>query len=417
MRVIKKEKLFLMPEDMPSPQSPQLNLKPKPKRTVSLGTTVFIALVIGLAAFTLGTRSNDILAQLSGKGTPGTIDLSSLQEVYAALNRNYDGKLDAAKLIDGAKHGLVEAAGDPYTVYLSPEEAKEFQGDLEGTFEGIGAELGKKDEKLTVISVLDNSPARKAGLQSGDIIAKVNDEASDDWAVDKAVSKIRGEKGTTVKLSIIRGTEPKEFTITRDQITDPSVKSEITADGIGVMRISRFGQTDTANLAKLAAQDFKEKGVKGVVVDLRGNGGGYRDAAVDIAGIWMNNKVVMTERTNGKVTDTLKTGNDAILAGVPTVVLIDGGSASASEILAGALKDNNAATLLGGKSFGKGSVQTIEQLSNGGELKVTIARWYTPNGKNINKEGIAPDVTVTPTEADIKANNDVQKDAAIKRLQ
>lgn len=389
----------------------------KPTRSVSLKTCILVVILVALGAFAVGTRSNDIFAKLNNKGTPGRLDVSSLQEVYAALNAKFDGKLDTQKLIDGAKHGMVSAAGDPYTVYMSAEEAKTFNGDLEGTFEGIGAELGKKDDKLTVISTLDNSPAQKAGLVSGDVIAKVNDEESVDWAIDKAVSKIRGEKGTTVKLTIVRGSEPKEFTITRAAITDPSVKSEVTADNIGIMRISRFGQSDTAHLARLAAEDFKAKGVKGVIVDLRGNGGGYRDAAVDIAGIWMNNKLVMTERSNGKVTETLKTGNDAILAGVPTVVLINGGSASASEILAGALKDNGVATLLGEKSFGKGSVQAMEQLSGGGMIKVTVARWYTPNGKNINKEGINPDTEVKISDADVKAAKDTQKEAAIQKLQ
>ena len=389
----------------------------KPRKSVSLTTCVLIAVVVALGAFAIGTRSTDILAKLNNKGTPGRLDTSSLQEVYATLNAKFDGKLDPQKLIDGAKHGMVSAAGDPYTVYMSADEAKAFNGDLEGTFEGIGAELGKKDDKLTIISTLDSSPAQKAGLMSGDVIAKVNDDDSVDWAIEKAVSKIRGEKGTTVKLTIVRGGEVKEFTITRGAITDPSVKSEITADNVGIMRISRFGQSDTARLARLAAEDFKAKGVKGVIVDLRGNGGGYRDAAVDLAGIWMNNKVVMTERTNGKVTETLKTGNDAILAGVPTVVLINGGSASASEILAGALKDNGVATLLGEKSFGKGSVQSIENLSNGGVLKVTVARWYTPNGKNINKEGINPDVEVKVSDADVKAGKDTQKDAAIQKIQ
>lgn len=388
----------------------------KARRGVSLTTCILIAIVVALGAFALGNRSDELIAKINGKAAPGQLDLSSLQEVYKALSKNFDGTLDTQKLIDGAKHGLVAAAGDPYTIYMNPEEAKAFDGDLEGTFEGIGAELGKKDDKLTVISTLDNSPAKKAGLQSGDIIVKVNGEDSTDWAVDKAVTKIRGEKGTTVKLVVVRGDETKELTITRDQITDPSVKSEVTADGIGIMRISRFAQTDTSRLARLAAEDFKSKNVKGVIVDLRGNGGGYRDAAVDIAGLWMNNKTVMTERSNGKITDTLKTGDDAILAGVPTIVLIDGGSASASEILAGALKDNGIATLLGEKSFGKGSVQTIEQLSNGGVLKVTVARWYTPNGKNINKEGINPDVEVKISDADAKAGVDAQKNAAIEKL-
>lgn len=388
--------------------------KIRSKKTVSLSTTILVIVVVALASFAIGTRSDQLFARFGFK-TVGTLDTSSLQEVYATLKGRFDGDLDSTKLIDGAKRGMVEAAGDPYTVYLSPSEAKEFNNQLAGTFQGIGAELGIKEDKLTVASTLDNSPAKKSGLLAGDIILKVNEEETTNWSIEKAVSKIRGEKGTTVKLSIFRGNEVKEFTITRDNITDPSVKSEVTAENIGVMRISRFSD-DTDSLARLAAEDFKEKGVKGVVVDLRGNGGGYRDSAVDIAGIWLKDKVVMTERSRGQVTDELRSGSTPILEGVPTIVLIDGGSASASEILAGALKDNGAATLLGEKSFGKGSVQTIENLSNGGELKVTVARWYTPNGKNINKEGINPDKTVIPTEADIAASNDVQRQAALEQL-
>lgn len=399
------------------PASPDTKpAKVQSRKTVSLATCISIVVIAVIVSFVAGSRSDQLLARFNVQPVSGKLDTSSLQEVYAALRGQFDGDIDTAKLVDGAKKGMVDAAGDPYTVYFSPSEAKEFNADLEGTFQGIGAELGKREEKLTIISTLDNSPAKSAGLLSGDVIVRVNDEESVDWSIDKAVSKIRGEKGTTVKLSIIRGQEAKEFTITRDNITDPSVKSEVTADNIGVMRISRFGQSDTYNLARLAAQDFKEKGVKGVVVDLRGNGGGYRDAAVDIAGIWLDDKVVMTERSRGKVTDELRSGSSPILGGVPTIVLIDGGSASASEILAGALKDNGAATLLGDKSFGKGSVQTIENLSNGGELKVTVARWYTPNGKNINKEGISPDKKVIPTKEDIAAGKDVQRDAAIEQL-
>jgi len=410
--------------------------RPKQSRRLSVANCIAIALIVGIGGFVLGTRSDELMQRVGFTSSPRSLDFSSLQQLYAELNSRFDGTLDTQKLIDGARHGMVAAAGDPYTVYFNKAEATAFQGDLEGTFQGIGAELGKRDDKLSVISTLDNSPAKAAGLLAGDMVVKVNDEDATGWSVDQAVTKIRGEKGTTVKITVLRGTEAKDISITRDEITDPSVKSEVTADNIGIMRISRFGQSETANLAKLAAEDFKVKGVKGVVVDLRGNGGGYRDAAVDLAGLWLKDKTVMTERTNGKITDTLRTGPAAakadngssdtnysytsrlspILEGIPTIVLIDGGSASASEILAGALKDNNAATLLGEKSFGKGSVQTIVELEGGAELKVTVAKWYTPSGKNINKEGIQPDIAVIANEADITAGRDVQKDTAVEKL-
>lgn len=386
------------------------------KRRVSIPVLAAAVVITAAGSFVLGTRSDELWVRFTGRGA-GNIDLSSVQQVYDVLRDKYDGQLDVNKLIEGAKHGLVEATGDPYTTYFTAEEAKEFESDLEGEFEGIGAELAKRDGNLIVASTLDDSPAKTSGLLAGDVIVRVNDEDTADWSIDQAVSKIRGEKGTTVKLSILRGSDQlKDITITRDRITNPSVKSEVTADNIGIMRVSRFGQTDTVSLSRQAAEDFKARGVKGVIVDVRGNGGGYLDAAVDLASIWLDNKVVVTERSGGKVTDTLRTTGNPILNGIPTIVLIDGGSASASEILAGALKDNGAATLVGDKTFGKGSVQILENLSDGGGLKVTVAKWYTPNGRNINKEGIEPDTKVTISTDDVSANRDPQKDKAIEML-
>ncbi len=337
--------------------------------------------------------------------------------MYDKLRQRYDGQLDANKLIDGAKKGLVEATGDPYTVYFTDAEAKQFLGDLEGKFTGIGAELDKRNNQLIVVSTLDDSPARKAGLQANDAIVKVNDEDTTTWTVEQAVSKIRGDKGTTVKLMIARtDQQPQQFSIVRDEIVNPSVKSEITGDNVGYMRISRFAENDTTSLSTKAAQDFKDKAVKGVVLDLRGNGGGYLTAAQEIASLWLKDKVVVQEKRGDVVQDTLRSSNGPILDGIPTVVLVDGGSASASEIVAGALHDNNAAKLVGVKTFGKGSVQQIEKIPSGGEVKVTVAKWYTPNGKNISKEGISPDTEVKLSDDDLKNNRDPQKDRAFELL-
>lgn len=385
-------------------------------RTVPLTHVVLIAVFVGLVGFVTGTRSNEIVAKFDGKAAPSTLDFSSLNDVYAVLRSKYDGKLDSQALIDGAKHGLVEATGDPYTTYFTSKEAGEFEADLEGSFQGIGAELGKRNDQLIIISTLDDSPAKKAGLLANDVIVKVNDADASTWSVEQAVSKIRGEKGTTVKLTVFRGDSFKDFSITRDAITNPSVKSEITPDGIGILRIARFGETDTVQLSRQAAEQFKAAGVKGVLVDLRGNGGGYLSAARDISSLWLEDKMVVTERQNGAVVDSLRSDNNAPLKGIKTIVLVDGGSASASEIVAGALADNGAATLVGEKTFGKGSVQTIEDLAGGAKLKVTIAKWYTPNGKNINKEGIKPSVEVKLTADDINANRDPQKDKALELL-
>lgn len=383
-------------------------------RTVSLPTAILITVFVAMVSFVSGTRSEQIVAQLSGNKNPASLDFSSLNDVYDVLRSKYDGQLDAQTLIDGAKHGLVEATGDPYTAYFNAKEAEEFESDLEGSFQGIGAELGKRDDQLVIISTLDDSPAKKAGLMANDVITKVNDEDVTGFSVEQAVGKIRGEKGTTVKLTVFRSDGLKEFSITRDAITNPSVKSEITPDNIGILRISRFGETDTVTLSRKAAEQFQAAGVKAVVVDLRGNGGGYLSAAREIASLWLEDKVVVSERKNGVVIDTLRSDNNAPLKGIKTIVLVDGGSASASEIVAGALVDNNAATLVGEKTFGKGSVQVLQAVPTGGQLKITVAKWYTPSGKNINKEGIKPSVEVKLTADDINANRDPQKDKALE---
>ena len=345
----------------------------------------------------------------------GDIDLSSLQQTYNQLAANYDGKLDTNLLIQGANRGLVDAAGDTYTVYMSPQETTNFDNSLSGNIgSGIGAEIGIKNDKITIIRVLADNAAIKAGLNANDVILNINDQSTSGWTVDKAVGLIKGDEGTTVKLTIQRGAEVKDYTITRAVINNPSVESSIL-NGVGTITITRF-DAETGNLAKAVAQDFKNHGVKSVILDLRNNGGGYVDAAKDVAGIWLDGKVVVTERIGTVIKSTLITGNNAILTGIPTVVLVNGSSASASEIVAGALQDYKVAKLVGERTFGKGSVQQLISLDGGAQLKVTIAKWYTPKGKNISKEGITPDTTVSLTQNDINSSIDPQVDAAKKLL-
>ncbi len=383
---------------------------------ISKATFAISLAVVAVVMFVLGTRTHNWLSD--GSIVNKSLDLSSVQQTYNELSKHYDGRLDTSKLIAGANQGLVKAIDDPYTVYFDKKQAADFSSDLNGTITGIGAELTLRNDKLTVISVVDGSPAKKAGLKQQDVIAKVNNHDTKGWSLDESVSKIRGEAGTTIKLTIMRGkNDTRELDITRAKVTDPSVKAHITKDNIGIMRISRFGDNDTVRSAREAAQNFRDHGVKGVIVDLRGDGGGYLVAARDVASLWLNNKPVVTERTKGKITDRLRSSEgDAILAGVPTVVLVDGGSASASEILAGALKDNGVATLVGEQTFGKGSVQEIIKLSNGAQLKVTVSKWYTPDGKNISKSGIKPDVIVKLTDKEAKAGQDVQQAKALSIL-
>jgi len=341
------------------------------------------------------------------------LDYSSVDTVYDKLQQNFDGKLDNKKLLDGLKSGLVNAAGDPYTVFFNKDDAKAFNNQLEGSIIGIGAELGRNDQNnIIVVSPLAGYPAEKAGLKSRDIIAAIDGKTTQGMTIDAAVSKIRGKEGTKVTLTIVRGaTKPIEVTITRQKITVPSVRSEIKGE-IGYIRITQF-TNETVDLATKAANEFKAKQVKAVVLDLRGDPGGYLQAAVGVSSLWLDKgDTVVQEKRGGKVVSTEYASGGNILKGLPTAVLIDGGSASASEITAGALHDNDAASLVGSKSFGKGSVQQVENFTDGSELKVTIARWFTPDGKNIDKQGIKPDIEVALSDKDIAAGKDPQKDKA-----
>jgi carboxyl-terminal processing protease len=345
----------------------------------------------------------------------GELDLSSLQDTYGKLAGNYDGKLDDKALIEGAKRGLVEAAGDIYTEYFDSADAKEFMDGLNGDYgAGIGAMVGMKNDFVTILKPLKDNPAIAAGIQANDIVVAINDQDITGWSVDKAVSQIKGEAGTTVKLKINRGGIMMDYSITRATINKPSVES--TIDGsVGIMTIDRF-DSKTKNQARQAAEEFKSKGVKSVILDLRDNSGGYVDAAVDVAGIWLSNKVVVVEK-NGDVTKTtLRSGSNTILEGVPTVVLVNSQTASASEIVTGALQDYGVAKVVGETTLGKGSVQQTINLSDGAMMKVTVAKWYTPNGKNISKEGLAPDISVSLSQDDFNNGRDTQLEAAKKEL-
>ena len=391
-----------------------------------IGSLVFVVLIF-FAGVQVG-RGNGIFGNDKAAATKlnGQLNYASVDNVYDVLKQNFDGSLNNQKLVDGLKSGLVNAAGDPYTMYFSAAAAKDFNNELQGTIVGIGAELGTNDQNdIVIVSPLSGYPAEKAGLKPKDIVAAVDGKVTQGMSVDSVVTKIRGNEGTNVTLTIVRGSgKPFDVTITRQKITVPSVKYQ--EDGnIGYMKINQF-TNDTESLAQKGAQEFKSKNVKAVILDLRGNPGGYLDAAVGVSSLWLDQgKTVVQERRGGTVISTQEARGGNILKGLPTIVLIDGGSASASEITAGALHDNKAAQLVGVKSFGKGSVQQVicldnEDLSNkcnGSEIKVTVARWYTPDGKNIDKQGISPDVTVSISDQDVAAGKDPQKDKATQLLQ
>lgn len=376
----------------------------------------FLTLVIvAIVSFVAGARSDALFANVASvfgvRTSNKTIDLSSVQKTYQELIANYDGKLDTQKLIYGANRGLVEAAGDPHTAYMDPDETKEFDKSLSGQIGGgIGAEIGLRNNKPTIIKPLENSPAQKVGIKAGEAIVKVNDEASSDWSVEKVVSKIRGEVGTSVKLTLLSDGQTREVSVVRQNIVSPAVESEIDGE-IGILKVNRFGD-DTVSLARKYASEFVEKGVKKVILDLRNNPGGTVGAAQGLLGIWLDNQIAMTERRGSEIVKTLHTTGTPILGNIKTVVLINGNSASASEITAGALREYGKATLVGQKSYGKGSVQIVLGLPGGSQMKVTEARWYTPKGKNIDKTGIEPDVKVDLSSDDVNNNIDPQMDKA-----
>lgn len=349
---------------------------------------------------------------------PEKLDYRGVNELYKSLRENYDGKLNAQQLEDGLKHGLAAAPNDPYTAYFTPKEAQEFQSQLNQSFSGIGAQLGKdKDGNLEVIAPIDGLPAQKAGVKAKDIITAINGESSSGMSVDDAVSKIRGPKGTKVTLKIVRDrTTPLTFTITRDDIKLPSVKTKTLDGNIGYIQVTTFAEDTADNVAK-AAQQFKQDDVQGIVLDLRSNPGGLLEAAVKISSLWLPSGTrVLQEKRGSTVVQTYAASGNNVLKDVPTVVLIDEGSASASEITAGALHDNNVAYLIGQKSYGKGVVQQLINFGDGSQLKVTVASWYRPNGQNINKKGITPDKVVKISDEDVKAGNDPQLTAAQEYL-
>ena len=388
------------------------NKRRKPRqRKVSQGVFLASLVLAIIVSFAAGTRSEEIYqiaAPIFGiKVARQPLDTEVMKEAYRQLAANYDGDLDANKLSDGAARGMVKAVGDDYTTFLDKEEAAEFNKSLNGEVSGIGAEIGVRNLQPTVLRVLDDSPAKKAGLKTGDVFVAVNGTSVAGETASGVADKVTGEAGTTVKLTMRRGSESLDFSITRAQISDPSVRWSVS-DDVGILTISRFDD-NTGSLARKAAKEFIDKGVKGVIIDLRNNGGGYLTAAQEVASLWLDNgKTVVTEKSRGQVTETVKASGNPTLKGRKTIVLVNGSSASASEIVAGALKDYQAATLVGEKTFGKGTVQKVINLSDDRILKVTVARWYTPQDRNITKEGIQPNQTVKMSSDDNNAGRDPQ---------
>jgi carboxyl-terminal processing protease len=384
------------------------------RRLMSLPVAVLIFAVgvgVGNGQISVSLHHNKAVAT----NLPAKLDYDTVNTVYQSIKENYDGQLTETQLEDGLKHGLAQSTKDPYTTYFTAKEAKDFNSELNNSFSGIGAQLGQdKDGNLEVIAPIDGLPAAKAGLKAQDLIASINGETTAGESVDDAVNKIRGPKGTKVTLQVVRNhNQALNLTIVRDDIKLPSVKTKFLDGNIGYVQITTFSD-DTAELMQKAANDFADKKVKGIVLDLRDDPGGLLDAAVKTSSLWLpgGTNVLKERRANGEVVDSYSATGDDTLKGIPTVVLVNGGSASASEITAGALHDNKAAYVIGEKSYGKGVVQQLINFKDDSQLKVTVASWYRPNGQNINHKGITPDKVVKISDADAKAGTDTQLQAA-----
>jgi carboxyl-terminal processing protease len=345
------------------------------------------------------------------------VDFNLFWEVWDLAKKEYLRQpVSDTKLFYGALAGIIAALDDPYSVFLNPEVAEKFQQELKGTFEGIGAEIGIKNDQLTIIAPLPDTPAFRAGLKSGDKILAIDGKDTTGMALDYAVSLIRGPKGTEVILTIWReGWEkPKEIKIVRDKIELVSVKWEMK-DKIAYIAINHFNE-DTSRRFNAAVNEILMANPKGIILDLRNNPGGFLETAVDVAGEWIENNVVVIEKTREGEKKPRKSSGLARLQNLKTVVLINQGSASASEIVAGTLQDYKKATLVGKKTFGKGSVQNLELLRDGSAVKITVSEWLTPNERQIDKEGIQPDIEIDLTEEDYNAGRDPQLDKAIEIL-
>ncbi|TSC93656.1 MAG: Uncharacterized protein CEN91_167 [Candidatus Berkelbacteria bacterium Licking1014_85] len=335
-------------------------------------------------------------------------------QVFDKVKNSYVGEFDEKKAIYGATKGMVESTGDPFSGYLDPKDSKMFLTDLEGEFEGIGAELAIKDNKLIVVAPLKNYPAERAGLKPNDTIVKIDDIDSITLTLDQAIDKIRGKEGSEVKLIIIHKDEAtsQEVKIKREKIKIDSVSSEIKKinnKNILYIQIIQFSK-DTTKLMENIAKSIKNNQPDGIAVDLRSNPGGYLDSAIDITSMFVDGEIVKEKDKNNNM-NVEKATKETVFKGIKLAILVDEGSASASEIMAGAIQDKKAGTLVGQKTFGKGSVQNLENFSDGSTLRITIAKWLTPNNREINAKGIEPDIKIDNPKDN---SRDLQLDKALE---
>jgi len=394
---------------------------------------IYLTIVFVIASFLWGYRMGTVKATSrhtgSASGTVefvnddldrsgGVVDFEMYWDLWHLIKDRYAKQpVDEKKMFYGALQGMVASLGDPHSVFLEPVASEEFAQELSGKFEGIGAEIGIKKGSLVIIAPLPDSPAEKAGLLAGDRVIAIDEVDTSGMTIDEAVSRIRGDKGTKVKLHVLRGeeAEPRVFEIERDTIAVQSAKITYATSPKGkklaIIEISHFNG-DTFDRFLDGVTQIVARDVDGIVLDLRNNPGGYLDASVQVLGEWVPGETAVSERySDGTTHDHIASGRGR-LSDIPTVVLVNGGSASASEIVAGALQDHGKAVLIGTQTYGKGSVQDLIDLDDGSSVKLTIAEWLTPKGININTAGIAPDYVVERTEEDYENDKDPQQDAA-----
>lgn len=393
------------------------------KKTKYYGLAIFLIALSFFVGVYIGDNNRPEIDKVTGISNKETqvatqADFSPFWKVWNTMNEKspVSTSISDQDKVYGAISGLVSSLKDPYSVFFPPDEAKSFQDEISGNFDGVGLEVGMKDNVLTVIAPLKDTPAYTAGIKSGDKILKIDSTVTTDLSIDDAIKLMRGPKGTTVTLTILRNGEqqPRVIKITRDTINIPTLDTNLRKDGIFVITLYSF-DANSANLFRGAMQQFVNSGSDKLVLDLRGNPGGYLDAAVDMASWFLpGDKTVVTEDYGTKqAPDVFKSkGYNIFTDKLKMVVLIDGGSASASEILAGALQDNGIAKLVGAQSFGKGSVQEVINITPKTILKITVAKWLTPNGTSISEKGLTPDYPVAVTQKDLDNKVDPQMDKA-----
>ena len=387
------------------------------EKKTSLGNAIIISAVMLVVGIFVGANWQNWFGGFApylgiNSSVKSDVDWSALDEVYNKLASTYNGEISKTDVVEGAKKGLVESLGDIYTVYMDTEESAEFYDDLHGNVgSGIGVEMGLRDGYVRVLRTLPDNPARKAGILAGDIIYKVDGEEVYNLSTDEIAKKVRGETGSEVTVTVVRDGEEKSFTMKREAINN--VSAYVEYDGkTAIITVTRF-DNNTGTMVQGFTKEFADKGINKVILDLRGNGGGYVSAAQDLLSLWLDNEKILIQKSKhfGDSTTNSSAGK-AVLKDMETVVLVNGSTASASEIVAGALQDYGKATVVGEKTYGKGVVQNLYDLSGATVLKVTTAEWYTPNDRSINKTGIAPDVEVERTYEDINAMRDPQMDKA-----